>query len=176
VGITIRICSWFEPPASGYTSDMPLERILAGVDGSAGAQHALRWAADLAVTNRAHVYVVHVVSNAWLVELGALQLDSKPVIRRAHVDVVGKWTDVLRESGVEYSTSVLVGNAATELLESIDKCHADLVVLGASRHSGLRDELLGGTAHRVVNRSHVPVVVVPLPKDDTAPAWVPIPG
>jgi nucleotide-binding universal stress UspA family protein len=153
-----------------------LERILAGVDGSNGAQHALRWAADLAATNGAHVYVVHVVSSAWLVELGALQLDSKPVIQRAHANVVGKWTDALRESGIDYSTSVLTGNASTEILESVGKCHADLVVLGASRHSGLRDGLLGGTAHRVVNRSHVPVVVVPLPKEDTGPAWVPIPG
>jgi nucleotide-binding universal stress UspA family protein len=155
---------------------MKLERILAGVDGSPVAQQALRWAADLAVMNGAHVHAVHVVSDAGLVELDALQLDSTPVIRRARANVVGEWTQVLRERGVEYTTSVLVGNPATELLGSIAKYHADLAVLGASRHSGLRDELLGGIAHRVVNRCDVPVVVVPLPKEDTGPAWVPIPG
>jgi hypothetical protein len=36
--------------------------------------------------------------------------------------------------------------------------------------------LLGHTAHRVVNHSTVPVVVVPIPADGTEADWVPIPG
>jgi nucleotide-binding universal stress UspA family protein len=155
---------------------MTLERILVGVDDSNGAQHALRWCAELAASNNSHVYAVHVVSNTWLIELGALQMDSAPVIARARANMVGPWTDPLRERGVEYSTDVVVGDAASLLLGRATERHADLIVLGASRHRSLRDELLGGTAHRVVNRSSIPIAVVPAPVDPSKTTWVPLPG
>ncbi|HEX9504870.1 MAG TPA: universal stress protein [Acidimicrobiia bacterium] len=155
---------------------MTLERILVGVDGSTGAQHALLWCAEVAGDNHSHVYAVHAISNTWLMELEALQLDSALVTRKARSSMVGQWTNVLRERGVECSTDVVVGDPASSLLERAARYHADLIVLGASRHRSLRDELLGGTAHRVVNRSTTPVVVVPSPRAPSKPSWVPLPG
>jgi nucleotide-binding universal stress UspA family protein len=155
---------------------MGVERILIGVDGSEGAQRALRTGADLAAVTRARVFAVHVVSNTWLIELAALQFDTRPLIHNARAQLVGPWTAVLRDLGVDYSTDALNGDPGAVLVEYAGSHHADLIIVGASRHSSLRNDILGGTAHRVVNRSTIPVLIVPTPQEERKDRWVPIPG
>ena len=152
------------------------ERLVAGVDGSDGSQRALRWCADLAAKTNAHVHAVHVASNTWLVELAALQFNTQPMIDELRAKMSGEWTQVLRDRDLVYTADVLQGDPATTLLQTAETHHAALVVVGASSHSGLHDELLGGTAHRLVNLATVPVVVVPTPPGERKERWVPIPG
>lgn len=154
---------------------MGIERIVVGVDGTEGAQRALGWCAELAAGMAARVLAIHVVSRTWLMELDALQVDSRNVADEARANFVGPWTQALRDAGVEYTIDVRTGEPATELLDAATKWKADVLVIGASRHGGLREGLLGGTAHRAVNHSRIPVVVVPPPAPDEPP-HVPLPG
>ena len=48
-----------------------------------------------------------------------------------------------------------------EILRVASEIEADLIVMGATRRTGLRRRLLGSTAIRVSRRSHVPVLIVP---------------
>jgi nucleotide-binding universal stress UspA family protein len=48
-----------------------------------------------------------------------------------------------------------------EILRVASEIKADLIVLGATRRTGLRRRLLGSTAIRVSRRSHLPVLIVP---------------
>jgi nucleotide-binding universal stress UspA family protein len=154
-----------------------IKRIAVGVDDSDGSQHALSWAADFAKSLDAQILAVHVVPESWLLELNAFQLKTDELVAAQRAKLVGEWTDVLRKHGVGHSTEFVDGNPPTELLRIAQEHHADLIVVGGSRHHGLRrDALLGHTAHRVVNHSTVPVVVVPIPADGTEADWVPIPG
>ena len=57
-----------------------------------------------------------------------------------------------------------------------DNAIVDMIVIGGATHGTLHHALLGGTAHRIVNRSPVPVLVVPSAPDGAGPDWVPIPG
>ena len=153
-----------------------MKRIAVGVDGSDGAQHALTWAVDLATSVDAEILAVHVVPGDWLVELNAFQLKADDLIAERRARLLGEWTAELRERGVGYFTELTRGNPATELLRVAQQHGADLVVVGGTRHHGpRRDSLLGHTAHRVANRSRLPVVVVPVPADGTDES-VPIPG
>ncbi len=160
--------------ASGAPANF--ERLVVGVDGSDGAQRALRWCADLATKTGAHVHAVHVASTTWLLELEALQFDTRPMTDELRAQLTGEWTQVLRDRHLVYTADVLQGDPATTLLQTAESHHADLIVVGASRHSGLHDELLGGTAHRLVNLASVPVVIVPTPLSEREERWVPIPG
>jgi nucleotide-binding universal stress UspA family protein len=154
-----------------------IKRIAVGVDGSEGSQHALSWAADLAGSVDAQIVAVHVVPESWLVELNAFQLKADDLVARTREKLVGEWTEVLRTRGVGHSTELARGNPTSELLRIAHEQHADLVVVGGSRHHGpRRDSLLGHTSHRVANHSTLPVVVVPVPVDDTEAGWVAIPG
>jgi nucleotide-binding universal stress UspA family protein len=48
-----------------------------------------------------------------------------------------------------------------EILRVAIERNADLIVLGATRHAGLRRRFLGSTALRVSRRSPLPVLVLP---------------
>jgi len=56
------------------------------------------------------------------------------------------------------------GKAAPRILEQIEATHADLVVVGAADESTLMENLIGGTARRIVKRSPVPVLTVQVPE------------
>jgi nucleotide-binding universal stress UspA family protein len=154
-----------------------IKLIAVGVDGSDGAQQALSWAADLANSVDAQVLAVHVVPDSWLMELNAIQLNTDDLVAARRASLVGEWTEVLRKQGVTHSTEFVQGNPTTELLGIAQEHQADLVVVGGTRHRGVRHgSLLGHTAHQVANHCTVPVVVVPLPAAETGNDWVPIPG
>jgi nucleotide-binding universal stress UspA family protein len=135
----------------------------------------LTWAAELAGSLGAEILAVHVVPESWLVELEAFQLKTDQLVAERRAKLLGAWTDGLRKLGVVYSTEFGRGNPAAELLRIAREHHADLVVVGGSRHHGIRRDAIGHTAHRIANLSPLPVVVVPQPDDGTED-WVPIPG
>lgn len=62
---------------------------------------------------------------------------------------------------------VLVGKPSEVLLAEQKRLGADLIVLGSHGHGTVGEVLLGSTAHRVAQRSPVPVLLVPVPQEDT---------
>lgn len=61
---------------------------------------------------------------------------------------------------------VLDGEPVECILEQAQKGGADLVVMGTRGHGGLLGLVLGSVARQVLDRSSVPVLVVPLPEPD----------
>jgi nucleotide-binding universal stress UspA family protein len=138
-----------------------VDNIVLGVDGSSGSQNALSWAVKQAKQTDAHVVAVHAVPRTGLWSLSALQVDIEGVLRELRTLLEGSWTADLRASGVPFGTELVRGDPATELLRIANRTGASLVVLGAKSHSALADLIVGGTAHKVINRSAIPVVLVP---------------
>ena len=64
-------------------------------------------------------------------------------------------------SGSDVLVSVSSNSVHEEILRVARERDADLIVLGATRHSGLRRWFLGSTALRVSRRSVLPVLVLP---------------
>lgn len=60
------------------------------------------------------------------------------------------------------SVQILEGNAVELLLEQATKLKADLIVLGSHGHNPLGEMLIGSVAHKVMTRSRVPVLLVPI--------------
>lgn len=98
--------------------------------------------------------------------------DWRPSVRRAAVPQ-GSSTRALaarqqlhslvgtQDSGSEALVSVGSKPVHDEILRVASERKADLIVLGATRHAGLRRRFLGSTALRVSRRSSVPVLVLP---------------
>lgn len=59
---------------------------------------------------------------------------------------------------------VIEGQPGQVVLDVAKESDADLIVMGAHRHTVFND-LLGSTTHRVLNGSKVPVLVVKIPKE-----------
>ncbi|MFI0978147.1 universal stress protein [Streptomyces sp. NPDC021093] len=137
---------------------MAAGRIVVGVDGSEQSVRALQWAATQAGLTGAELDAV----TAWeFPTWGGLIPENAtydPEKQAAHVLA----DTVTKALGSQAATSVtchtVKGNAAEALLTR--SAGADLLVVGARGHTGLKATVLGSVSLHVVQHSAVPVTVV----------------
>ncbi|WP_326952880.1 universal stress protein [Amycolatopsis sp. NBC_01286] len=138
------------------------QQIIVGVDGSASALQAARWAGDEAARRHLPVRVVHAVSMPALsygagvrppdgfsevLETQGRQwlADAEAAIRSGHPDL-------------EIHADLATGSPVTELLEAA--ADARLVALGSRGLGGFSGMLTGSTVVAMVARGRCPIVVV----------------
>ena len=133
--------------------------VVVGVDGSAGSQLALRWAARQATLMGARLRVVTAwefpMSYGWAPQLPPgldPSDDAEKMLREVVDDVVGS------EGHIEVETVVLEGQPAPTLLDAAKD--ADLLVVGTRGHGELAGIFCGSVGERCVTRATCPVVVV----------------
>ncbi len=151
-----------------------MDTIVVGIDGSKTALTAARWAASEALQRGARVIAVYAVPRTELWSLSAVQVNIDTILAEMKGNLDGPWTAPLRKAGVEHTTQLVRGAAATELLRVAKRARASMLVLGSKGHGALADLVVGGTVHKVINRSDIPVVLVPAsppaPAKKAAPA------
>jgi nucleotide-binding universal stress UspA family protein len=145
---------------------MEHERIVVGVDGSAGSRLAVRWALGEAWHRRGDVeliscwhipYVADGYARAFVTpeDMGSgAKADLDHVMGAFQRDV-----ELLRENGQHVDTRVLEG-APGPTLETESK-GADLLVVGRRGRSPFSRLLLGSVSRHVAAHASCPVVVVP---------------
>jgi nucleotide-binding universal stress UspA family protein len=137
-----------------------MERIVVGVDGSPGAQVALRFAIDEARQRRAALEVVH----AWHVPyygggtLPAPLLDPAP-IEAGEQHVLDRSVDAEDTSGVDVSRILVCDTPSHALIEAAKG--AALLVVGTRGRGGFAGLLLGSVSQTVTHHAPCAVVVVP---------------
>jgi nucleotide-binding universal stress UspA family protein len=135
-------------------------RIVAGVDGSASSNAALRWAARQAELTGYRVEAVI----AWAYAPAAFPLTTPAPVTydmgpEAEQQLEGIVSEVRREfPSVEISSVVQEGWAGTELLAAAED--ADLLVVGSRGHGAVMGLLLGSVSEYCVTHASCPVVVV----------------
>jgi nucleotide-binding universal stress UspA family protein len=139
---------------------MSKERVVvAGIDGSAAAETAIKWAADEAVSRHAMLRLVHAfVWPEFKVPLGAS--DFAPGLRAGADKIVGESVQLARklEPGLEIECTRQDGFPAPILLkESKD---AGLLVIGSRGLSVTLGALIGSTGLDLAANAHCPVVIV----------------
>lgn len=139
-----------------------MNTIVLGLDASDGSQAAARWSATIAAETGADVVAVHVMPRSEVWALAALQVDAQPIIDEQQHHLDGAWTACLRDAGIHYTTLFVRGDPAVELLRVAQRLHATMLVVGAKSHRSVHDLVVGGTVHKIINRSPVPVVLVPV--------------
>ncbi|WP_032377468.1 universal stress protein [Rhodococcoides fascians] len=133
--------------------------ILVGIDGSAEAEAAARWAATYADKVHATVRLVHAVpvgnwyGSAEFVDGGALERDLRAMGRKQLARAEGAIHDVAPTVDVE--TVNLDGTIASYVADA----GAEMVVLGSRKSSAIRDLTLGSNSLRVVTHAHCPVLL-----------------
>jgi nucleotide-binding universal stress UspA family protein len=139
-----------------------IKRILVATDGSATAQAALAWAADLAVPLGAEVVVIAVIDIAMLYP-GApfLPVSEEQMRERLDKELNDAWTERMRDRGVPFRTLLGEGNPAAVIVKTAAAEKADLIVMGSRGHGGFTELVIGSVAHHVTHHARIPVVVVP---------------
>jgi nucleotide-binding universal stress UspA family protein len=131
--------------------------ILVGVDESAAARAAMRWAVAQACATRSQIQAVAV----WHLPS---QLGDLPVLPCEQLQQEAyAWLQeaVPADCEVPVRTLVVRGDPTAVLLEHAQR--AQLIVLGHHGHGALHSAIFGSVAQRCAHRARCPVVLVPEP-------------
>lgn len=158
-----------------------INRILYATDLSDNARHALAYAASMAHRYGAKMIVLHLLDeippNADLAITSYFGAEKwgelrKQIERDAIVKLrerVNRFCDDVSAemASCPYITEDVVvrrGNPVEEIIREAEKRGCDMIVMGTHGLGGLRGAMMGSTSRRVIRRSRIPVVVIPLPK------------
>lgn len=142
--------------------------IVVGIDDSAGARHALHWAAHEAKLRNARLDVIHVwaipaqwaqgYGIEWTIDLEVLGGDAQSVAEEL---VDGMLTEAERPEHMV--VTAIEGNASNVLLEASKS--ADLLIVGTRGRGGFARLLLGSVSSAIVHHAVCPVVIIPVPPE-----------
>lgn len=159
---------------------MLIKKILIGIDNSKFAEHAAQYGFDIAHKFKAAVGLVHIVEPAILPynntsdtllgtsmqDIGAADIDiiniqnetSKSIIE----NTIKKFGDDLKVTHFNE-----FGDTADGIISCSKQFGADMIVIGTHSRTGLDRLLMGSVAEHVVRHSEIPVLVVPMPEEDS---------
>lgn len=132
--------------------------LLVGIDGSDNSKMALEWALDEAELRGARVRAVLMWSFLGLqgtsMKVGTTEEDARNMLAETVEPVAGDRKDIVDQ--------VVVNDLPVSgLLDQAADCA--LVVVGAHGRGGVKGLVLGSVSRTVVERSPIPVVVIPPP-------------
>jgi nucleotide-binding universal stress UspA family protein len=136
-------------------------RLLVGYDGSPGSRAALQAALRLATGSAGQVTAVIVQHH--LPRYGATvgEVDEERLVEAADARRLGNEIQAeADESGLLVTVRVVPGHPAQELVHAAKDVHADLIVLGHGRHTGLPAVLLGSVTEKVSRHAPCSVLIV----------------
>lgn len=143
------------------------QTIVAATDFSENAQRAVQQAAHLARTWGARLILVHVFNDSVWASIKAVYdlsgwSNVKP-LDAARTRLMALSEQVARDFAVQVETEVLVGRASQQIGVFVAARHAELLVVGEHGENWVRDTVLGGTALKVLEATHIPVLLVRSP-------------
>lgn len=140
-----------------------MKRILVAVDGSEGANRAVRFAARLAKATGATLELLHVYDAPTAAQLGLRALSKTEMHERSERIAHGSVAAAEQAVGglVEARHHASIGHPEREILTRADEIDADLIVLGSRGLGQLEGILMGSVSRRVLAHATRPVTVVP---------------
>ena len=146
------------PRPSDSTDASDVQRIVVATDRSAGAERALRWAAQLAVRHDADLTVVTVAG----ADTDAREAAALAERVQADIDLITTApTSAPNLRGVRARVKIAIGaDIADAIVRAAEDERADVLVVGNAGMRGRTEFLLGNVANRVTHRSRCTTIVV----------------
>ena len=144
-----------------------IKSILAPSDFSTHAEHALKYAGELAKNLKAKMYVLHVAEYSNVGgDPDATELlipNYIPELEKRGKDQLDQITRRLREVGVDAHSVFVAGRAYQDIARMAKELNVDLIVLGTHGRTGFSHLFFGSTAEKVVRLCPCPVLTVKHP-------------
>jgi nucleotide-binding universal stress UspA family protein len=137
--------------------EVTMDLIVVGIDHSAAAKTALRFALEEARLRQARLRAVHAIGAFG--SYPSLAVDVDAVHRAAEELIESVTSEVVAEGeGVEVERVVVEGAPGAVLVE--ESRGADLLVVGSRGHGGFAGLLLGSVSQQCAHYAECPVVIV----------------
>lgn len=153
---------------------MKIRKILIGIDESEFSRYAAAYGFDIAHTYDAEVGLVHIVEPIVVpadTQEGLLGMPFDPNLNLPGTELetlqVNRSATLLNQAakewgeGLEIAQFTQYGSTTEGIIECSKEFNADLIVIGTHRRTGIDKFFLGNVAEQVVNKSLIPVLVVP---------------
>jgi nucleotide-binding universal stress UspA family protein len=148
----------------------PIRNIMVAFDGSPNAGRAVSLVARLAPGRDGRVTLVGVaelmVTSSRGPTVGGIRASISRELRRLNTErsraamrALNTAAQELKDAGWRTRTELRTGEPLRELMDSVRRSRAQLLVVGARGTSGVRHLLLGSVAEGALNRSPVPVLL-----------------
>lgn len=140
--------------------------LLVGVDCSECGDRAIRFAAELARTSAAHLYVAHVIewspySFSTVQENAERHKRREEEIQRAHSEIIDPVVAGLKMEGLDVEGLVHHGHVA-DTLNALAKSNGVInIIVGRQGTSKLKAHVFGSVGSRLVQSADCAVTVVP---------------
>ena len=106
-----------------------------------------------------HFILIHVVESPTAIMLGKETADYETQKDKEKLDL---FVTQLKEKGFEAEAILGFRNSAKEIIRIVKEENADMLVLGAHGHTGLKDFIYGATINTVRHELKIPVLIVHL--------------
>jgi nucleotide-binding universal stress UspA family protein len=142
------------------------KQILCPVDGSPTSNCGMMEAIHLAKDQKAKLRFLHVVDMYFPImdatgDFNVVYMDD--ILRENGKKVLKKSEAVAHKAGVEADSKMVEaigGRVSKFVLQQVQECHADLIVMGTHGLRGVERLVMGSDAETVVRTSTVPVLLV----------------
>ena len=135
------------------------ERILVALDHSAGSDHVLAAAKELASMSKAKVWVLHLREREVIAQLGDVPSETEDEATQAVNGAVKELTGLGVEAHGEVRDTTF-GHAAREIMADAKEHDVNVIVMGSRGRGDWAGAILGSTAHKVIHLADRPVLVV----------------
>lgn len=133
--------------------------IVLAADGSENALRATKHAAALAKLGNGKIEIVY-VADFKKAKYEVLHAESNEALEYERRQKVRPVEEMLLAENVPYEVKILHGEPGPTIVDYVNQCEADLVVLGSRGLNSLQEMVLGSVSHKVVKRVKAPVLVV----------------
>jgi nucleotide-binding universal stress UspA family protein len=134
------------------------DRILIAVDGSSYSAPAASTTVEIATKFHSQVFVLHVREHEHG-RAGAFPLETP----QEAIQLVAETVTTLRAAGITAAGEVhatVAGHTANEIVDSARTQGSDLIIMGSRGLSDIAGLFIGSVTHKVMQLTHVPVLVV----------------
>jgi manganese transport protein len=105
----------------------------------------------------AHYFLLHVVETAPARLLGEATDDEETRNDRQRLEL---YANTLQQQGYTVSAALGYNKRTSEIVRIVKESNADLLIMGAHRHKGLKDYVFGETIETVRHELEIPVLIV----------------
>lgn len=163
-----------------------IDKILYATDLSRNSAYAFQYATDMAEKHDALICLLHVLEQLpesvkatlenYLTEeqLGKFH-DEKEELKETIRKRLNVFCDNVQKEDPQCvfrvaSIDIIEGHPVNEILKHAEKESCDLIVMGTHGKGILTHAFLGSVAEKVLRKSKIPVLVIPIPEDGTESA------
>ncbi|MEA3419843.1 MAG: universal stress protein [Campylobacterota bacterium] len=138
-----------------------LKRIIVGIDTLGKPNNVLKRALMLAKENKAELYIVHAIQISWFSVPDYFGSKEIVIDKKAIKKKIEKKIKALNaDTKVPCFVLVKEGDPDDIILYESKLLRADMIVIGSHLKSKTRKNILGTTAQKVAQQSHLPVLIV----------------